>query len=108
MKKHNKIKILPKTSLGKWSVISLILSFLLFLFANIIVALQGPIENQTFFNNPFLSIPMVLAGISVITGFFTGIISIIWKKERAILVFISTFIGLVVLWFIVGEIAVPH
>lgn len=98
----------PNTKLGKWSFWLIIIFFLLLVFSNIIVSIQGPIANQTFFSNPLLSVPMVLAGISAISSFVIGIISIIKKKERAISVFISSLIGLLVLWFVVGEVLVPY
>lgn len=91
---------LPKTRLGKWSVGLIIIFFLLFVMGNLIVRLQGP--------KFLLSIPMFGAGATAILAFFTGIISIIKNKERSIPVFVATLIGLLVLWFVLGEILYPH
>jgi hypothetical protein len=50
---------------------------------------------------------MISVAICAIASFFTGITSIIRKKERCTLVFISTTIGFLVLLLIVGELIVP-
>ena len=70
----------------------------------LIVKIQGPLENQTFFNNLWISIPGFLMVMSGIASFVTGLMSIIKRKERAIFVYISTFIGMMVLWFLIGEV----
>ena len=99
---------MPKTPLGRWSVYFVIGFFALFALFNVIVPIQGRREDQTFFSNPALSIPILLAGLCGIASFFSGLVAIIKQKERSPFVFISTIIGLMVLWFVVGEIALPH
>lgn len=98
----------PKTKLGKWSVLLIILFFLMLFVFWVLVGLVGMRGGETFFSN----IPLALTGISMailgISSFFTGIISIIKKKERAVLVFISTVIGLFILWFVSAELLFPH
>jgi len=51
---------------------------------------------------------MVLAGLSGIAAFFTGIIGSTKSKERAVAVFITTIIGFFVLTFVSGEFVSPH
>jgi len=51
---------------------------------------------------------MLGAGASAIAAAFTGIVSVWRQKERAILVFVPIIIGFLVLWFVLGEILVPH
>jgi len=101
------MKITPKSSLGKYSLLSIILFFIflgiLFLFINL-----GERGGMTFFNNLKLAIPGLLSGIFGIIGFFTGIISIIKKKDYSVLVFISTLIGFFVLFWVSAEILFPH
>ena len=99
---------MPKTRLGKWSVGLIVLFFLLFASGIFIISRQEPQPNQTFFDNPAASIPMLSAGGAAIAAFFTGVLAIIKNRERSILVFIATTIGLFVTWFMVGEILVPH
>ena len=98
---------LPKTSLGKWSFGLIIVFFLLFVIFQLLVA-SGQRGGATFFSNPVLTIPILLAGISGVFAFFTGIISIVRSKERSVLVFLATAIGLFVMLFWLGEILFPH
>jgi len=98
---------LPKTKLGKWSVSCIILLIFFFLVAQLVVA-SGQEGGETFFDNLYISIPMLLAGISGIMALILGLISIIKSKERSPLVFIATIIGLLILVFLIGEFTVPH
>lgn len=98
---------MPKSFLGKLSVILIIAFLFLFIIFQLLV-FTGQKGGETFFDNLLLTTPIFLAGVCAITAFFTGIISLIKKRERAILVYISTLIGLLVLWFILGEFLYPH
>lgn len=102
------IIFIPKFTLGRWSVGLIIAFFVLLAIGNFIVKIQGPRADQTFFDNPILSIPMLLAGASGIAAFFTGIIAIVKKKERAVLVIVSTLLGFFILIFVIGEFIFPH
>ena len=103
-----KFSFLPKTKLGKWSVGLIIIFFLLIILGNFIVKVQGPRDDQTFFDNPILSIPVLFAGFAGILAFFTGIVATLKLKERSIIVFVATTFGLFILFFVLGEILVPH
>ncbi|MBI2670751.1 hypothetical protein HYX18_02130 [Candidatus Woesearchaeota archaeon] len=70
--------------------------------------MSGQGGGATLFDNLVLTIPIFLAGISGILAFFTGIISIVKSKERSVLVFLATAIGLFVLIFVLGEFLFPH
>jgi phosphatidylglycerophosphate synthase len=98
---------LPKTRLGKWSIILIIVFILLLLLFFLLVSL-GERGGDTFFSNLKLTIPMLVAGACAIASFFTGLISIIKKKERCVFVFIATIIGFLVLLFVIGEFSFPH
>ena len=106
-RKNMRIKFIPKTFLGKLSVI-LIMAFLFLFIIFQLLVFAGQRGGETFFDNLLLTIPIFLAGIFAIAAFVTGLISIIKNKERAVLVYIITLIGLFILWFVVGEIVVPH
>jgi hypothetical protein len=108
-KKKTRLVFMPGTWLGKFSL-GLIggIFFLLILAVNIIILIQGSRDNNSFFDNLYISIPMFFAGISVIGAFFTGLISILKYRERAIFVFLITLFGLLALFFILGEVLVPH
>ena len=98
---------MPKTLLGKWSVLFIILFLLLFVVFQILV-LSGQRGGDTFFSNMTLTIPALSMAISGIASFSTGVISIVKDREKSLLVFIATVIGLLVLLFCTGEILFPH
>src|SRR3989344_8880541 len=84
--------IMPKTLFGKWAV-RFVVAFILLLATGIFVASnQGPRADQTFLDNPVLSIPMLSAGAAGILAFLCGIISVIKSKEHSILVIAATII----------------
>jgi len=101
------INLMPKTILGRWSVGLIVLFLLLLVLFHILVA-SGQRGGETFFSNPYLAFTGIFIAMSGISSFFTGIFSIIRNKERSILVFLSTLIGLFVLLFVFGEILFPH
>jgi hypothetical protein len=102
-----KIIALPKTRLGKCSLWFFLAFVILFITFQLLVV-SGQRGGETFKDNLILSVPILLAGISGISGFVTGLVGIIKSKERSILVFFSTIIGLFVLIFVIGELAFPH
>ncbi|OGO07516.1 MAG: hypothetical protein A2Y92_04105 [Chloroflexi bacterium RBG_13_57_8] len=102
-----KITFLPKTLPGKWSLGLTGASIILFVFL-IIMGATGQEGGETFFDNLLLAIPGLLALVSGVAAFFTGVISIAFVKERAILVFLTTLFGLLVLFFFLGDLIVPH
>jgi len=96
-----------KTRLGKWSVGLIVIFFLSLATLYFFIAL-GQRGGEGFFSNLLLAIPGLVAGISGIFAFFTGIISIFKHKERAVFVFLSTAIGFLVLFWCLAEILFPH
>jgi len=100
--------IIPGTKLGTLSCFLIVFFIILIIIANIIVQMQEPRNDKTFFDNPLLSGTMLIAVLSGISSFILGTTAIIWKKERASLVFISSLLGLLVLVFIIGEFLVEH
>jgi hypothetical protein len=82
-----RISILPKTSLGRWSV-GLVVTFILFFVLAEVILGPGPNYNMAL----AVALSIVAAGIGVAI-FVTGLISIIKSKERSILVFLTTAIG---------------
>ena len=102
------ITIIPKTRLGKWS--AALLGMLILFFA-VMMALVALGETGGGGNEPLnlkLLVPGILAGASGIAAFITGIIAIVKGRERSPLVFVSAFTGMMVLWFVIGEIIAPH
>jgi len=93
------ISILPKTSLGRWSVGLVIASALFFVLAEVLTGFElfGPGFN------PVLAVVLtiILAGISG-AAFVAGLISMIKRKERSIFTFVSTAIAL---WGLIGAVS---
>ncbi len=95
-----RITILPKTSLGRWSV-SLAAAFILVVVLNILLGPKacnvlefnsGSIELRIFF------VALCISGIGTLV---TGLISIIKSKERSILTFLALVVGVYTLFFII-------
>ena len=102
-----RISLKPRTITGKWSS-GLIIAFFLFFAVFLILVALGQRGGDTFFSNLALTIPMLLAGVSGVSALVTGIIGIVKSRERSVLVFLATAIGLFVLVFTLGEILFPH
>ncbi len=83
-----RIIIQPKTHLGWWSVGLVIASVLFFVLSEVILG-SGPDYNMVL----AYTLTTVIAGIAI-GAFVTGLISIVRRNERAILVFIAMAISL--------------
>jgi hypothetical protein len=83
-----RISILPKSLLGWWSVGLVVANILFFVLSQIILG-PGPDYNMAL----AYTLTIVLTGIAV-AAFVTGLISIIKRKERSILVFVAMAISL--------------
>ena len=99
------MRFIPNTKLGRLSV-WLIVTFFVFLGLFFVFVNLGERGGDTFFSNLKLTIPILIAAFCAIGSFITGVLS--FRKERAVLVFISSLIGLFVLWWCVMEIVFPH
>ena len=93
-----RISVLPKSSLGRWSV-GLAAAFILL---SILFAVLTRLGGEP---GPFalIFIVNIVIGISFIAAFVTGLISIIKRKERSILVFLAVLVGFGALLFFLGE-----
>lgn len=102
------MKIIPKTKLGKWSVVLIALFVLMILLFFAMIHLFGQRGGETFFSNPMLTVPFLIAFGSAAVSCIVGIISFITARERALLVFISVIVGLIVTIYGVMELVFPH
>jgi hypothetical protein len=57
---------------------------------------------------PALALTMLIGMVAGISAFIVGLLTIIRQKENAILVYISTAVGALLLLFLIGEIVFPH
>ena len=87
-----KITLLPKNKLGKWSV-GLSIAFIILIWLKI----QFSIHVMTF----------AIAALGL-TGFVTSLVSIFKNKDRAVLTFLPILVGLIIIFWITGEIMFPH
>jgi hypothetical protein len=107
-------KILPTTTVGKWSVGLIIAMPLLFTigtsFTNSIyraVPAGGTILADIA-ARPALALTMLAGMAAGISAFITGLLAIIRKKDNAVLVYVSSLIGALFILFLSGEILFPH
>ena len=103
-----KITVLPSTKPGKWSIGLAIGVFLFYFLSRLIVVLGNQRGGEEFFSNLFIAIPVLLAGLSGVAAFFTGIVGVVKDKERSILVILAILFGFLVLMFGLGEFVSPH
>lgn len=93
---------MPKTNFGRWSTATLI-AFLVFFSLQMLLVASGQRGGETYFSNPYLAVNGILAGLSAVGTFLTGILAV-WKQgERSASVYFATFTGLLVLIFVIGE-----
>jgi len=93
-----RITILPKSSLGRWSV-GLAAAFILL---SILFAVLTRLGGEP---GPFalIFIVNVVIGISFIAAFVTGLVSIIKSRERSIIVYLAMLVGFGALLFYLGS-----
>ena len=99
-----RISILPKTSLGRWSV-GIAAAVILLVLLNILL---GPnIQNVLEFSSGSIELRIFFVALCIfgMGSLLTGLISIIKSKERSILVFLALVVGLISLGIIVSSIA---
>jgi hypothetical protein len=104
----------PKTQSGKWSIGLIITMPLLFMigssFTNSIyksVPAGGKILADIA-ARPALALTMLAGMLAGILALVTGLWAIARKKEQALLVYISSLVGALLVLFLVSEILFPH
>jgi len=107
-----KINFAPKSGLGKWSIGLIVIAPILFYIGMSFVGFYESIPaGETILHDiivrPGIALPMLAGFISGIAAFFTGIIGIIRKKDRSILVSLSTAMGFFVLLWCLAQFLFP-
>lgn len=107
-----KIIFLPETRAGKWSLVSFIAFILLAIAGGLISSVQGnTIEYPNPINSPLLGTTIYLMFSAAIIASVAGLIAVMKKNERSILVYIcipfgiAFFIGILML--LIGNIIGP-
>jgi len=105
---------MPKTKLGRWSVLLIPLMFVLFFIGSSLTntLYEGVSAGGTILKDiasrPVLALSMLIGMGAGVSALVLGLISIIKKKERALLVYLSTLVGAGLTVFLIAEIAFPH
>ena len=108
-----KIKFLPKTILGKCSVILIIVMPVFFYISISFVDFYESVSAgktilQDIIVRPGIAVLMLVGFACGIVSFFTGIVGIIRKKDHSVLLFLSTTMGLLIVLCCLTEILFPH
>ncbi len=109
-----KVNLIPKTKLGKWSLgLIIAMPTLLFIGASFTNSLYktvpaGSTILEDITRRPALALTMITGMVAGILAFIIGLIAIVKKEERAPLVYVATFIGMLLILFLIGEGLFPH
>jgi len=105
---------MPKTALGWWSLGLIIAMPILFFvggtFANTLYTDvdSGGAILADIAARPALALSMLAGMVAGIAAFIIGLLAILRKKDRTLLVIASTVIGALLLLFLAGEVIFPH
>lgn len=96
----------PTTWWGRLAIgfIAGFLAFIAFFFG---AAISGQTGGQTFTDNLWLFIPGLAGTVCAALSLVTGLVGVIARKERSLLVFVSIALMALVALFLVGEFAIP-
>ena len=108
------MSILPKSILGKWSLGLIVAMPVLFLIGKSFMGWLYPSVSagQTILADiaarPVMALTMLAGMAAGISAFITGLLAILRQKENALLVYLSTIIGALLIAFLAGEVISPH
>ena len=106
--------VTPTTTLGKWSVGLIIAMPILFVIGSSFtdslykaVPAGGTILADIA-ARPALALTMLAGMVAGILAFIVGLLAIVRQKENALLVYVSTVIGVLFMSYLTGEMVYPH
>ncbi|MDH4280264.1 MAG: hypothetical protein OEZ14_01455 [Acidimicrobiia bacterium] len=99
--------VVPRTELGRWSL-GLIVAFAGSLSFFVAAVWAGERGGDGFFDNMWLTGPMLLAYAAAVGATVTGLMAVFRKRERAVLVFLAALVGGLVTLFGILEVTNPH
>lgn len=109
-----KIKLIPESRFGKWSLgLIFVMPILFFIGMSLVDTLYQSVPSgdtilEDTMQRPALALTMLGGMASGVLACITGFIAIIKEKERALLVYVSTTIGMLLLLFLIAEFLFPH
>ena len=98
---------LPTTRPGRWAAGLLTVAVALLLVGNALVA-SGQQGGEKFSDNLWLAILLLGAGLSALLAGGAAVFAVGFRRERSLPAFLALLVGLLVAWFLIGEIATPH
>ncbi len=99
--------LVPRTESGRWSL-GLIAGFVAGLSCFAVAVATGQRGGEGFFDNLWLTGPMLAAFAAAVGATTTGLVAIVRQGERAVLVILGVLVGSLVTLFGVLEVAFPH
>ena len=105
---------MPITMPGKWSVGACIAMPILFIIGKSLTSslYQSVPAGETILaditTRPALALTMIAGMGGGILALITGLLAIFRQKEKAVLVYVSSFIGALLMLFLAGEVLFPH
>ena len=107
------IQLVPKTTLGKWSVVLIVATpVFLYIGMSFVSFYESVPAGKTIPHDivvrPGVALSMLAGFISGIVAFFVGIIGITKEKDHSILIFLSTVLGFLVLLWCLAQILFPY
>ena len=108
-----RLNFIPRAFLGKYSVALIIAMPIFFYIGMSFVEFYefvpaGKTIPRDVIARPGVALPMLAGFICGIAAFFTGIMSIVKKKDYSIIVFLSSTMGFLVLLWCLAEVLFPH
>jgi len=109
-----RVNLIPKTKLGKWSLgLIAAMPTLFFIGTSLTNSLYksvpaGSTILEDIAGRPALALTMLVGMVAGTSAFIVGLIAIIRQKERALLVYVATSIGMLLILFLIGEVLFPH
>ena len=107
-------RLMPKTKPGRWSVGFIVVMPILFVIGSSFAGSlyesvpAGRTIAADIAARPFLALTMLAGMATGISGFITGLLAIVKQKEKALLVYISTVIGGLLILYLIAELVFPH
>jgi hypothetical protein len=107
-------RMLPTTTLGKWSLGLIIAMPILFVIGTSFVdaLYQNVPAGGTIIKDiaarPALALTMLAGMAAGISAFVTGLLAILRVKDHALMVYVATIVGCFLIIFLAGEVLSPH
>ena len=106
-------RLMPGTSVGRWSVGLIAVMPILFVIGSSFSRslYESVPAGRTILadiaERPILALSMLAGMAAGISGLITGLLAIVKQEENALLVYISTVVGVLLTLFLIGELAFP-